>query len=356
MNKNKSSKCQERCIQKKNQCPLETPNKKEKLNNIQLTKPQNGIVISRFGMHADIEATDGTQHRCSIRRKLKSLVTGDRVVWCSFGREHQGVNGIIEGVSRRSSLLIRPDFYSGTKPIAANINQMIIVLSILPAISTKIIDRYLVVSERLRINPLIVLNKIDLLTPGKRIQIDGILETYRRIGYRVLEVSSMTLEGMAPLTKALSGYISILAGQSGVGKSSLINAMLTPNKKIRVKPINNASGCGQHTTTAVRLYHLPKFVDVIDTPGICEFSLWHLKPEEIVHGFVEFRYYLYNCKFRDCSHDIDPGCAIRAAMEKGNITEKRFKSYQQILKSTVKLRMHKTAINQKNKHFLENKF
>lgn len=268
MSKNKLSKGQQRRVQANHQRRLKRADNKPEPDDSQLGEPQEGVVISRFGMHADVEAPDGTQHRCNIRRTLRSLVTGDRVVWRPGLGTHEGVKGIVEAVHERTSVLTRPDFYDGVKPIAANINQIVIVSAILPELSLNIIDRYLVACETLEVEPLIVLNKIDLLDAEARKLVDGMMDIYRKIGYRVLEVSSQTREGIAEFEQALAGRISIFAGQSGVGKSSLLNALLPPSEEqILVNQVSDVSGLGQHTTTAARLYHFQHGGDVIDSPG-----------------------------------------------------------------------------------------
>lgn len=171
-------------------------------------------MISRFGQHADIEATDGTITRCNIRRTISSLVTGDKVVWrpALQTQENVRVNGIVEAVHERTSVLTRPDYYDGIKPIAANIDQIIIVSAILPELSLNIIDRYLVACETLNVEPLIVLNKIDMLDEESRKTVSEWMQTYKDIGYRVLEVSSYSKEGLDALTQELIGRISILQG------------------------------------------------------------------------------------------------------------------------------------------------
>lgn len=339
MSKNKLSKGQQRRVQANHQRRLKRSDNKPELDGSQLGELQDGRVISRFGMHADVEARDGTQHRCNIRRTLLSLVTGDRVVWRpGIIGTHEGVKGIVEAVHERTSVLTRPDFYDGVKLIAANIDQIVIISAILPELSLNIIDRYLVACETLGVEALIVLNKIDLLDTAARQRINGMMGTYCRIGYRVLEVSSQTLEGMAALEQALAGRISIFAGQSGVGKSSLLNALLPPSKQqVQINQVSEVSGLGQHTTTTARLYHFPHVGDVIDSPGVREFGLWHLEPEQITQGFVEFRNYLGACKFRNCRHDTNLGCAIRAAIEKGDIAEERFDNYHRILESMAQV-------------------
>nr|WP_241199781.1 small ribosomal subunit biogenesis GTPase RsgA [Erwinia billingiae] len=297
---------------------------------------RDGVVISRFGMHADVEDADGSVHRCNIRRTIRSLVTGDRVLWRPGVEGSATVKGIVEAVHERTSVLTRPDFYDGVKPIAANLNQIVIVSAILPELSLNIIDRYLIASETLDVEPLLVLNKTDLLDDAGRKFVDKQMEIYRRIGYRVLMVSSHQKNGLEELQAALIGRISIFAGQSGVGKSSLLNTLLGLElgaNEILTNDVSDVSGLGQHTTTASRLYHFPQGGDVIDSPGVREFGLWHLEPEQITRGFVEFREFLGHCKFRDCKHDNDPGCALREAVENGKIDAARFESYHRILDS-----------------------
>lgn len=339
MAKQKLSKGQVRRVQANQQRKLRKENRPEPEDSL-FGEAQEGQVISRFGQHADIEAADGSVQRCNLRRTIKSLVTGDRVVWRAAlqNNEEGRVNGIVEAVHERESVLTRPDFYNGIKPIAANINQIVIVSAILPELSLNIIDRYLVACETLGVEPLIVLNKIDLLNDESRDQVNDLMNIYRNIGYRVLEVSGYTNEGIDALTAALAGRISIFAGQSGVGKSSLLNTLLPENADILVNNVSDVSGLGQHTTTASRLYHFPHGGDVIDSPGVREFGLWHLTPEQVTQGYTEFRDYLGGCKFRDCKHGDDPGCALREAVENGEISAERFENYHRILESMAQVK------------------
>ncbi|MBC7001271.1 small ribosomal subunit biogenesis GTPase RsgA [Photobacterium sp. BZF1] len=298
-----------------------------------LESAREGLVITRFGQHADIEDPEtGIIHRCNLRRSIQSLVSGDRVVWRPGVETLQGIAGVVEAVHERESMLTRPDYYDGVKAVAANVNQIIIVSAVLPELSLNIIDRYLIAAETVGIPPLIVLNKVDLLEAEDRKQVEETLALYQEIGYEVRLVSSETGEGLDGLREDLKGHISIFAGQSGVGKSSLVNSLM-PEVDAEVGDVSENSGLGQHTTTAARLYHFPDGGDLIDSPGVREFGLWHLEPEQVTEAFVEFRDYLGGCKFRDCKHGNDPGCIIREAVEEGKIHQARYDSYHKIIDS-----------------------
>lgn len=293
---------------------------------------QPGIVVGRFGKHANVEDAEGTLHKCHIRRTIVSVVCGDNVIFCpSISSEPRDL-GVIEIVHDRKTVLTRPDFYDGVKPIAANIDQIIIVSSIVPTLSPHIIDRYLVACEDVQIQPVIVVNKMELLDDEDHDMVVDLLAVYHHIGYKVLLTSCVTGEGIAELAELLTDNISVFVGQSGVGKSSLVNQLL-PDADEVVGDVSNNSGLGTHTTTTAKLLHFTEGGDVIDSPGVREFSLWHLPDEQITRGFIEFRDYLGGCKFRDCKHGDDPGCLIRDAVDDGIIDEARYDSYHKIIDS-----------------------
>ena len=184
---------------------------------------ESGTVIGRFGKHADVEDANGAVSRCHIRRTVDSVVCGDKVFFSKGDDAESGVSGVIEIVKDRHSVLTRPDYYDGIKPIAANIDRIIVVSAILPSLSLNIIDRYLVACEDIGITPLIVLNKVELLSEEERATVTEQLKTYENLGYEVLFTSCKTGEGISKLNEYLNDNISVFVGQSGVGKSSLIN-------------------------------------------------------------------------------------------------------------------------------------
>lgn len=309
----------------------------------QLGEQQKGTVIGRFGKHADVEGDDGTTIRCHIRRTIESVVCGDKVIFRPGVDPSVNVNGVIELVEDRQSVLTRPDFYDGVKPVAANIDQIIVVSSVLPALSLNIIDRYLVAAEDVQIEPVVLLNKVELLSEAQREEVEQQLKVYTEIGYQLLLTSCKTDEGLEQFNAILKGKTSVFVGQSGVGKSSLVNRLL-PDADETIGDISDNSGLGTHTTTAAKLLHFPQGGDLIDSPGVREFALWHLPVERVTSGFVEFRDYLGGCKFRDCKHGSDPGCLLRQAVEQGKINQSRFDSYHKILDGMEEQRPSHTKV------------
>ncbi len=293
---------------------------------------QTGLVIAHFGVQVEVEADDGQEagqvFRCHLRANLPALVTGDRVVWRAG---NQGI-GVIVAQLPRSTELCRPDSRGQLKPVAANVDLIVIVFAPAPEPHANLIDRYLVAAEHAGIRPLLLLNKADLIDDENGPALNALLAVYRQLGYPLLEVSAHHGDGMQQLQKMLDGHISVFVGQSGVGKSSLVNSLL-PEVQTRVGALSEWSGQGQHTTTTARLYHFPGGGELIDSPGIREFGLVHVSRDDVEAGFIEFADLLGTCRFRDCKHDREPGCALLKALEDGRIQQQRMNSYRSIIAS-----------------------
>lgn len=300
----------------------------ETLEGGDLGPERHGLVIAHFGVQVDVEDDDGSVCRCHLRANLPALVTGDRVVWRA-GNQGQGV--IVAQLPRRSELC-RPDNRGQLKPVAANVDQIVIVFAPLPQPHANLIDRYLVAAEHAGIRPLLLLNKADLLDAENGAFIDDLLGTYRQLGYPVLEVSAQEGAGLQALRAALNDRISVFVGQSGVGKSSLVNRLL-PGVDLKVGALSELTGKGTHTTTTARLFHFPEGGDLIDSPGIREFGLGHVSRADVEDGFIELRELIGHCRFRDCRHDREPGCALLRALEEGRIQPQRLASYRHIIAS-----------------------
>ncbi|HHH47729.1 MAG TPA: small ribosomal subunit biogenesis GTPase RsgA [Gammaproteobacteria bacterium] len=298
------------------------------LEGSELGPEQPGRIITRFGASVDLEDSEGKVHRCLLRQNLPPLVCGDRVIW----QQASTGNGVVVAMEPRKTLLERPNADGQLKPVAANIDQIIVVAAPLPALDLGLIDRYLVAAELTGIPPVLLINKVDLLDDGLLDWMRERVAVYSEVGYPVLFASTYQEQGLEALKERLKDHTSIFVGQSGVGKSSLINALM-PGQDIRVGELSDASGLGKHTTTTTVLYHFPEGGELIDSPGVRAFGLDHATRNQIADGFVEFRPYLGQCKFNDCRHTVEPGCAIQAAIEEGAIQPERFKSYLQIVES-----------------------
>ena len=306
------------------------------LDDSQLGPQSFAQVITRYGQHADIENADGEIIRCDLRRAVKSLVCGDKVIWRSYQNSDSEFSGVIEAVEPRESEFVRPDFYDGLKPVAANIDQILIVSALLPDLTPSIIDRYIVAVEQLDVTPVVLINKMDLLDDSNRELVEQTIELYRSIGYQVLPMSATEEQGIDDVMSLLANKTSVFVGQSGVGKSSLVNAIL-PAVNILTKQVSDNSRLGVHTTTASRLYRLENSGAVIDSPGVREFAMWHLETEQILDGFIEFKPFLGLCKFRDCQHKKDPGCALKQAIKDGKVSKQRYQSYLKILQTNSEI-------------------
>jgi len=287
-----------------------------------------GLVIARYGQSADIELDDHSLRRCAIRKTVDPVVCGDRVTLEVHNRDEY----VITGLRKRRNLLIRPDTSGGQKRIAANIDQILVVCTATPLPSTDQIDRYIIAAELLGITPVLLVNKIDLLAPDDIEVLREHLHHYTSVGYKVVYSSTRSENGLEQLHATLSDKTSILVGVSGVGKSSIVKCLL-PDTSVRIGDVSEKTGQGKHTTTTARLYHLPGNADIIDSPGIRQFSLWRVSAGDVVHGYREFRNYADKCRFHNCRHAGEPGCAVADAAASGEISQQRLESYRRILES-----------------------
>lgn len=284
-----------------------------------------GQVIAHLGQGIAVESA-GKISLCQTLRKLETVAAGDQVLWSETGPDQ----GRIEEILPRRSVLLRPNRNGKSRPVAANIDMLYIVFAIEPLCDFLLVDQYLAICENNHINAALILNKVDL-TPDPTVLDE--LQIYQSLGYALYIVSATEQIGLTELKRALQDKISILAGQSGVGKSSLTNAIL-PDKDIKTNTISAANKHGRHTTTAATLYHLPDGGDLIDSPGVAIFGLAGLSEQQLAQGYREFQPYIEQCRFLDCRHVKDKGCAIRAAAENGEISMSR---YQRFLKLREKM-------------------
>ena len=295
----------------------------------ELSSEQLGLVICRYSKHFEVEALEGEDigkiHRCVSRTNLGSIVAGDKVIWRAGAEQ----SGVIESRLERKSILERPDNFGNLKAVAANIDQMLIVIACEPEPQPNLIDRYLVAAELMNIRPVLILNKADLVSDDNRDLLSNLLDRYTSLGYTTQKIISSRHQApqMNDLPKLVDQLTSIVVGQSGVGKSSLINTLL-PSAKLEVGDLSHITREGTHTTTKAKLFHLPCGGQLIDSPGIRDFSLWHIDLSQLQQGFVEISERLGQCKFRNCQHEREPGCAIISAVENGDIDEQRFNSYK----------------------------
>jgi ribosome biogenesis GTPase len=285
-----------------------------------------GLVIVNYGKNQLVEDASGDIYRCVARRGLPQTVCGDEVEWQLTGES----TGVIETILPRHSVLLRANGDNKSRPLATNIDQVIIEAALEPALDYFLIDKYIVAADLAEAEPLIIINKSDLIRPEDRSRIEALISEYRSIGYTTLLTSALENTGIEAFSNCLAGKTSILVGQSGVGKSSLIKRLL-PDRDIVIGRLSAASGLGKHTTTSTTLYHLPHGGKLIDSPGVRDFHLGRIVDAELGNSFREFRPWLGQCKFNDCRHLSEPGCAINAAVAAGNILKRRMESYRKLM-------------------------
>lgn len=302
-----------------------------RVDDISLKPEQHGLLVAHYGTTLIVENQAGKLYRCSLRQNLGTLVTGDKVIWAPT--EASESRGVVLACLPRHSLLCRPDGTSSqqsSKPIVANIDQILIVAARSPLPKETTLDRYLVLAENFGIPAVLVFNKSDLPVLPEYEAYCERRAVYAKMGYPWIETSIQTQAGLDALKEQLRGRTSIFMGQSGVGKSSLLTQLI-PEANIATQTLSRVQGQGRHTTTTTRLYHLPFGGDVIDSPGVNQFNLRHFSAAQVTQGFKEFQPFLGQCRFRNCEHRQDPACALQQAKAQGLIAPFRMDNYHQIL-------------------------
>lgn len=292
------------------------------------TPPSNngmltGVVVSHLGRALAVESSQGEIVLCHTRRRLGHAAVGDQVLWEAV----EGDQGRVMEILPRRTLLTRPGHQEKNRLVAANLDQIAVVLAPIPEPDWLLVDQFLVAAEYRGLTALLVINKADILIDPVRLETD--LSPYLR-HYPGINVSAKEGRGLQTLQEALAHRCTLLAGQSGVGKSSLSNALL-PDRQLRVGEISEKSGLGRHTTTTATLHHLPAGGEVIDSPGVNVFGLADITEPDLARGYREFGDFMDNCQFNDCRHLADKRCAVREAVEAGHITRPRYERYLELL-------------------------
>ena len=278
-----------------------------------------GLVVAAYGKRYEVELENKQRISCVTRGKKTDLACGD-IVKIKLTDKAEGV---VESSQPRKSLLYRSNAFK-SKILASNVTQIVIVLATQPSFYEALLNRCLVAAEAAQIKPLIVLNKCDLADANDaKIK----LQLYQDLGYQVLHLSAK--QDIATLQPFLTNHQSVLVGQSGMGKSTIINALL-PNQNVRTQVMSEALDSGKHTTTAAHLYHLDSSSSLIDSPGLQEFGLNHLSQQDLELAFKEFRPYLGKCRFNNCEHSHEPDCAVINAVKAGKISSARLEFYQDL--------------------------
>lgn len=289
---------------------------------------RSGRVLRVHGLHSFVQLDDGTVLRCTVRRLLKTLQTDERSLVTTGDRvgvrpSDVAGEGVIDRVAPRHGVLTRAS-RRREHVVVANVDQVMIVVSLAaPALKPHLIDRYLALAEQGGLAPIIVLNKADLVDP---VAVQPLVGAYSQLGIPTILTSTVTGLGIDRLRSMLRGRATVVSGQSGVGKSSLLNAIEAGLDR-RVREVSDVNQKGMHTTTTAELIALSFGGWVVDTPGVRQLALWDTRPEEVEGYFREFRPFVSLCGFPDCSHTHENRCAVKNAVDRGFIAARRYTSY-----------------------------
>ncbi len=298
------------------------------------SKTTQGLVLVSYGSQGVVLLPDGQRQRCKFRRRVGRPFCGDQVMVARADDESL----VVESILPRRNTFVRADERQRKHVIAANLDLAVIVIATRPLPSRDLVERYLLAVHSLGIEPVIVLNKTDLeLAEGESAAgatVLGHMPDYEALGYTVVRTSCKTSPGITELQPLLKGCTSILVGQSGVGKSSLINQLL-PDLDIQTNELSRATGKGTHTTTSTKLYQFTGGGFLIDSPGVWEYGIWKFENDELAAGFKEFTPFLGQCHFNNCVHASEPDCAIKQAVADGHILDWRYQSYLRLLKQNM---------------------
>ncbi|MBM4219471.1 MAG: ribosome small subunit-dependent GTPase A [Gammaproteobacteria bacterium] len=285
-----------------------------------------GRVVASHGRDALVVGERGERIHCRLHGRRLVVVCGDQVRWRAARTE--GGAGVIVEVLPQARVLARISARGDPEPVAANLTQLVAIVAPLPAPDFGLCDRYLAAAEWSGLDACVVANKCDL--DGADTALEAPLVDYARIGYPVLRASKRLAGGVDALRARLAGRVSVLVGQSGVGKSSLTNA-LVPGVEAAVEEVSRASESGRHTTTTASLYRLPAGGELIDSPGARDFSPPLPAPRDVAGGYREIAALAADCRFRDCLHRREPGCRVAAAAREGGLATRRLESYRRLL-------------------------
>lgn len=297
----------------------------------------HGMVVRNTGSWYEVRTDDGRILECKVKgnfrlrgiRSTNPVAVGDGVTLRAMGNDAAFITEIDE---RRNYIIRKASNLSKQSHIlAANIDLAVLVVTIArPETSTTFIDRFLASAEAYRVPAVIAFNKTDDLTPEEKEVMDYLMAVYREVGYACFAISALTGDGVDELSQAMAGKVNLLAGHSGVGKSTLLN-LLVPDAHVRTAEISAVHGTGMHTTTFSELYDLPVGGCVIDIPGIKGFGTFDMEPEEVAHYFKDIFKLSADCRFNNCTHTHEPGCAVMEALEQHRLAPSRYASYLSML-------------------------